>query len=213
MGELDRPPPKNPRTFDPKKMCGARCKRTGEPCKNFKMPNGRCRLHFGKINMKGNRHAVKHGVYSKGLIDEDERVIAEELRTQTTNIDEEIVMLKLQLRRTYAEQAAWVRAHPDGGLQEDDGQRLPVVARDDEVGATLDAEGNEKKVRKSKLTRRKTDFSVEIRRYTKLLIDAVTRRAELEALLHSEDITERIARELREFSDEAQWDFEGGNEA
>lgn len=28
--------------------CGARCKRTGEPCRAPAMPNGRCRLHGGK---------------------------------------------------------------------------------------------------------------------------------------------------------------------
>jgi hypothetical protein len=30
------------------KPCGARCKRTGEPCQAPAMHNGRCRLHGGK---------------------------------------------------------------------------------------------------------------------------------------------------------------------
>ena len=28
--------------------CGAHCRTTGNPCLNFKMPNGRCRMHGGK---------------------------------------------------------------------------------------------------------------------------------------------------------------------
>lgn len=28
--------------------CGAHCRRTGLPCKNAQMPNGRCRMHGGK---------------------------------------------------------------------------------------------------------------------------------------------------------------------
>ncbi len=27
--------------------CGARCKRTGQPCRGAAMPNGRCRMHGG----------------------------------------------------------------------------------------------------------------------------------------------------------------------
>lgn len=27
--------------------CGARCKRTGQPCQGAAMPNGRCRMHGG----------------------------------------------------------------------------------------------------------------------------------------------------------------------
>jgi len=30
------------------KRCGAHCRTTGEPCKNWAMLNGRCRMHGGK---------------------------------------------------------------------------------------------------------------------------------------------------------------------
>jgi hypothetical protein len=30
------------------KQCGAHCRTTGEPCKNWAMANGRCRMHGGK---------------------------------------------------------------------------------------------------------------------------------------------------------------------
>lgn len=29
-------------------LCGAHCRTTGQPCKNYPMPNGRCRMHGGK---------------------------------------------------------------------------------------------------------------------------------------------------------------------
>ncbi|QLA16368.1 HGGxSTG domain-containing protein [Desulfolutivibrio sulfoxidireducens] len=48
------------------KKCGARCKRTGLPCTQPAMPNGRCRLHGGKSPgaPKGNKNALKHGYYT-----------------------------------------------------------------------------------------------------------------------------------------------------
>ena len=41
--------------------CGAHCRRTGQPCQNPAMKNGRCRMHGGKS--KG-RPAI-HGMYTK----------------------------------------------------------------------------------------------------------------------------------------------------
>jgi hypothetical protein len=29
-------------------LCGAHCRTTGQPCQNFQMANGRCRMHGGK---------------------------------------------------------------------------------------------------------------------------------------------------------------------
>jgi hypothetical protein len=46
--------------------CGARSKRTGEPCRSAAMKNGRCRMHGGKSSgaPKGNQNALKHGNYT-----------------------------------------------------------------------------------------------------------------------------------------------------
>ena len=46
--------------------CGARSKRTGEPCRSAAMKNGRCRMHGGKSTgaPKGNQNALKHGNYT-----------------------------------------------------------------------------------------------------------------------------------------------------
>jgi hypothetical protein len=53
--------------------CGARCKRTGKPCRGAAMPNGRCRLHGGKSTgprtpeglERSKRARWKHGYYSR----------------------------------------------------------------------------------------------------------------------------------------------------
>jgi hypothetical protein len=52
--------------------CGARSKRTGEPCKGAAMANGRCRFHGGKSTgprtaegrERSRRSNWKHGYYS-----------------------------------------------------------------------------------------------------------------------------------------------------
>ena len=46
--------------------CGAYSRRTGKPCRQPAMANGRCRMHGGKsTGVKGNKNAFKHGYYSK----------------------------------------------------------------------------------------------------------------------------------------------------
>lgn len=37
-------------------LCGAHCRTTGSPCKNLKMPNGRCRMHGGKSTGPPTKH-------------------------------------------------------------------------------------------------------------------------------------------------------------
>ena len=55
-----------------RKRCGAKT-RSGGKCKNWAMPNGRCRMHGGKSTgappekMKGNSNARTHGLFSKYL--------------------------------------------------------------------------------------------------------------------------------------------------
>ena len=61
--------------------CGARTRR-GTPCQSPAMPNGRCRMHGGKLPgaPRGNRHAWKHGRYSREAI-ERRREVAELVRS------------------------------------------------------------------------------------------------------------------------------------
>jgi hypothetical protein len=46
--------------------CGAYARRTGQPCRNGAMANGRCRMHGGKSPgaPKSNDNAYRHGDYT-----------------------------------------------------------------------------------------------------------------------------------------------------
>ena len=61
--------------------CGARTRR-GTPCKAPAMANGRCRMHGGPSPgaPPGNRHAWKHGRFTREAI-ERRREVAELIRT------------------------------------------------------------------------------------------------------------------------------------
>lgn len=51
------------------KRCGAKSKRTGKPCRNWAMANGRCRMHGGKSTgaPRKNDNALTHGLFAKHL--------------------------------------------------------------------------------------------------------------------------------------------------
>lgn len=44
--------------------CGAHCRRTGQPCRNPAMANGRCRMHGGKSTGR----PTIHGRYTKAAL-------------------------------------------------------------------------------------------------------------------------------------------------
>lgn len=48
---------------NPLHTCGAKCRRTGQPCKNRPMANGRCRMHGGKAGCP-----PVHGRYTKAAM-------------------------------------------------------------------------------------------------------------------------------------------------
>ena len=56
-------------------QCGAKT-RSGNPCKNPAMANGRCRMHGGKSTgpPKGSQNALKHGVYTQAAIEERRQI-------------------------------------------------------------------------------------------------------------------------------------------
>lgn len=70
--------------FDNVPKCGAHSRRTGMPCRQPAMTNGRCRLHGGKSTgaPKGNQNALKHGAYT------------EEVKARNRQIREVIKMCK-----------------------------------------------------------------------------------------------------------------------
>lgn len=48
----------------PPKRCGAKTRGTGEPCRRWARPNGRCHLHGGKSKHGADSPNFKHGRYS-----------------------------------------------------------------------------------------------------------------------------------------------------
>lgn len=80
-------------------LCGAKT-RSGEPCKNRAMPNGRCRMHGGKstgappAKLKKNDNAKKHGLFAKYLPKETMDIVNE-----MKNIDLlEILYMNIQMQ-------------------------------------------------------------------------------------------------------------------
>ena len=77
--------------------CGAKT-RSGSPCKNNAMANGRCRMHGGKsTGVKGNKNAAKPGsLYSKFLTVEEQQISD---AMALGSIDEEIRLTRIRLMR------------------------------------------------------------------------------------------------------------------
>lgn len=82
------------------KTCGAKT-RSGEPCKNLGMANGRCRMHGGKAK-PGHSYAPTPGsIYSK-FFTEEERAL--ESQIEIGKLDDEIRLCRIRLRRVLAEE-------------------------------------------------------------------------------------------------------------
>lgn len=47
-------------------LCGAHCRTTGQSCRNYSMPNGRCRMHGGSSTGR----PATNGYYTKDAIQE-----------------------------------------------------------------------------------------------------------------------------------------------
>ncbi len=82
--------------------CGAKTRTTGEPCRRYPIKGrARCKTHGGLTPQgqhKGNRHATRHGIYSRQFSD-DELALIPELRETVGNLEDEIILCRLQLRR------------------------------------------------------------------------------------------------------------------
>lgn len=68
-------------------LCGAHCRTTGQPCQNYQMPNGRCRMHGGKSTGR----PVTTGYYTQGAVRQ---------RSQLRQINQEIGDLLKALRKS-----------------------------------------------------------------------------------------------------------------
>ncbi|MDW3683094.1 HGGxSTG domain-containing protein [Cupriavidus sp. CV2] len=79
-------------------VCGAKT-RSGAPCKNAAMANGRCRMHGGK-SPKTNQNAVKPGsLYSKHLTAEEQ---GDFNAIELGGVDDELRLTRIRLARALA---------------------------------------------------------------------------------------------------------------
>lgn len=91
--------------------CGAKTRRSGEPCKDVAMANGKCKRHGGKAsgpiepNVAANiKSATVHGVYSRYLSEEDQAIYAE---FTLGSVDHELRLMRLRLARTVKARREW----------------------------------------------------------------------------------------------------------
>ena len=86
--------------------CGAKT-RSGEPCKNYAMANGRCRMHGGKStgpkDQRNNKNAVTTGEYESiwtDTLDEEEKVLYYKVNLdRLIQVNEDIRLTDIRLRR------------------------------------------------------------------------------------------------------------------
>jgi len=114
-----------------KRLCNGKSRQTGKPCKQYAMPNGKCRFHGGMnssrekaerrkaaiaerkkenpgkpmYNEKGAHHpAVSVGIYADvGLLDNEGTIYAD-VQNQIGTLTEELNMARIKLRRAYQAQ-------------------------------------------------------------------------------------------------------------
>ena len=176
------------RIFDPAKHCGAKT-RSGEPCTQGRVPGRtRCKFHGG-MTPKGIQNAKTHGLYCKELSPTEKDQYDD---VTVGSIDEEIRVFKLKFARALRAQKRWDEEH-----------KLETVEEVDEVNVSDSGRGSTATARHKKQIRRKEDFSIEIRKYGKLIIEAEAKRAAILELSRGEGTYERTIREFREFADAA----------
>lgn len=92
-----------------KKFCGAKT-RSGGPCKKTALANGRCRLHGGKSTgpkdpskLKGNKNALKHGLYETiwedTLTDEERELLAHVSTDPKAQVESELKLSEVRILR------------------------------------------------------------------------------------------------------------------
>lgn len=186
-----------------KSRCGAKASSTGLPCRKYAMPNGRCRLHGGKSipAPKGHKRALKHGLYVKGLLEEEKELLP---LIKLGSLDEEIQMLKLKLRRAFYAQRLWLEQR--GRIDEANKLRLESIETNEST--TYDKDGNPHQNVSIKTLKKKEDYSLEIRSLSKLISQLEIRRKEL--LEQGQDGIKSLVKSFREFADDAEETLPGG---
>lgn len=90
--------------------CGA-ATRSGAPCKDISMANGRCKRHGGKSTGAkvpntgpANKAATKFSIYSRYLSDEDREIYDS---AELGNVEHELRLVRMRLARTVRARKMW----------------------------------------------------------------------------------------------------------
>ena len=139
---------------------------------NAAMPNGRCRLHGGKAyQKKGNRNAVKHGIYCDGL-SEEEKALHDQLKVD--ELDDEIRLCKIRIRRALIARRK-VEDNPDDLNEGFELTEVKQFQRSTQIGS----DGKEVQQTRRELSRKRPDFEGIIDRYLGRLGSLMRTRAEI----------------------------------
>lgn len=166
--------------------CGAKT-RSGQPCQNRAMANGRCRMHGGKSTgaPKGNQNARTHGIYADVLA-EDEKGLWEQV--EVGNLDNAIKIAHLQLRRALIAQN---KAEGGDGLDLDLESISTVIP---ESGSEDDGQPAETPRQTSTVQRRRRPYEDIINRLLGRIGDLEAKRAEIiNKAGHADDMTGLIS--------------------
>ena len=117
--------------------CGAHSKRSKKPCENWAVRGKkRCRMHGGNSpgGPAGNDKPLKHGIYKAGYTDEEIKDL-DSIRDTIGKLDEELVLAKVMLQRTWVAMAK---------LEQDQsaGFEMAEIRQASRPVASIDAAGN-----------------------------------------------------------------------
>ena len=169
-----------------KLVCGAKT-RSGGTCQKPPIKGKkRCRLHGGASNNpapKGNTRALKHGLYSSVISDEEKR-LWEHIELGT--IDDELRLARVKLRRLLAFENAQNTPQDAGGATNSSRKGMTL----EEVRVLTDGRS-----RQTEMVQRRVDYTPEIRGLLKTIGDLEKTRA---AIGTRADDPETMARKVQD---------------
>jgi len=166
---------------------------------NAAMPNGRCRLHGGKsYQIKGNKHAMKHGIYADGLTDEEKEI---QDKIQVDDLEDEIRLCKLRIRRAMVarKEVEADLTNPSVGFEVSEVRQYQSESEKANAPEGQDKPDSSTQTRRE-MVRKRPDYDAIIDRYMGRLGSLLRTRAEL--LGATQKDPSKIASEFREAMEE-----------
>jgi len=180
--------------------CNAISKQTGKRCERYATPGKKkCRFHGGTNDgaPKENKNALKHGLYARGPLRAEKNIWPD---IAVGDIDEEIKIAKLQLKRACELQREYLEARETDGADTEVGFELAEVEREDGVFGGYSESGKPMSGARTKKTRKRPDYEARIRALLKLIADLERMRKEIVPFnrdYRASQETAKILRKLR----------------